>query len=308
MGILLCILILFGLPIGFSLGLTAFVWLLTEGQRLLTIPSGIFNGIDSFVLLAIPFFILAGEIMNKTDLTEELIQFTTLLVGRFRGGLAQANIYASLIFGGITGVAVSDVSALGTVFIPAMEKQGYPKDFAAAMISSAAIMAPIIPPSVIIIVYGAVTHQSIGALFAGALIPGVLIGLGQSVLVAIMVMAKRRNFPKIEVKITPKLFAVSLKDASLALIMPVVILGGILGGIVTPTEAAAISIVYALVVGFVIYRNLKVADLYPMLAHTLRMTGMVLFIIAMASILSWVLSKLNVPSYLAGAPDIECRQ
>lgn len=165
------------------------------------------------------------------------------------------------------------------------------------MISSAAIMAPIIPPSVIIVVYGAVTHQSIKALFAGALIPGVLIGLGQVLLVAIM--ARRRNFPKIEMRITPRIFAVSLKDAALALLMPVVILGGILGGIVTPTEAAAISINYALVVEFAIYRNLKIADLYPMLAHTLRMTGMVLFLIAMASILSRVLSKMNVPSFLA---------
>ena len=174
---LMIFLLLAGLPVAIMLGVVSTTWVMASGRSLQMIASRMYAGIDTFVLMAIPFFCLAGEIMNRCGITDRLIQFVNFVIGRVRGGLAQANIYSSLLFAGITGAAVADVSALGSVFIPAMEKQGYTRKFSAMITAASSIIGPIIPPSIIVVVYGAVTGVSVGTMFAACTIPGVIIGL-----------------------------------------------------------------------------------------------------------------------------------
>jgi tripartite ATP-independent transporter DctM subunit len=291
------VLVLLNMPIALVLGVISSLWILIGNERLLMIPLKLFSGIDNFVLMAIPFFVLAGEIMNKAGITKRLIDFTNILFGRLRGGLAQVNIYASLLFAGITGAALSDVSALGSIFIPAMEKEGYTRPFSAAVTAASSIIGPIIPPSIIIVIYGAITGNSIGALFTAAIIPGVLIALTLSLYIA--VIGKKRNFPKHSIKITPKVFLSTFKDASFALIMPLIILVGILGGVTTPTEAAAIAVGYALIIGVFVYRKIKLKDMFELLGTTVRTSAMLFLIISMAAILGWILAKEGLAIKLA---------
>jgi tripartite ATP-independent transporter DctM subunit len=262
-------------------------------------PEKIFQGINVFVLMAIPFFMLAGEVMNKTGVSDRLITFSNLVIGRVRGGLAQVNVLASILFAGITGVALGDIAALGSVFVPAMEKQGYDKPFSAAVTAASSLCGPIIPPSTIIVLYGAVMGVSVGAMFAGAIIPGILIGLSDMLIVKIL--AEKRQYPKIVVKVTPRSFFLSLKDAILALIMPVIIIGGILFGIFTPTEAAAVSVLYALIIGFFIFRTLKTQHLFEILATTVLSSAKLFFIIAGAAVVSWVFGIENIPVFAENA-------
>ena len=297
MFILLIVLVLLNMPIALVLGVVSSLWMFLGDEKLIMIPSRIFCGVNSFVLMAIPFFVLAGEIMNISGITKKLIDFTNIIFGRLRGGLAQVNIYASLLFAGITGAALSDVSALGSVFIPAMEKDGYSRPFSAAVTAGSSIIGPIIPPSIIIVIFGAMTGTSIGALFLAAIIPGVLIALSQSLYIAIL--GKKKNFPKSSIKVTPRIFFKSFKDAALALIMPLIILVGILGGICTPTEAAAIAVAYSLFLGLFIYRKIGFKELKTALASTVRTSAMLFLIISMASILGWILTKEGVPMKLA---------
>jgi tripartite ATP-independent transporter DctM subunit len=294
--VLIALLIL-GLPVAISLGLMSSAWVFIAGRKLSMIASRMYSGIDQFVLMAIPFFCFAGEIMNQSGITDRLIQFVNYIIGRVRGGLAQANIYTSLLFAGITGAAVADVSALGTVFIPAMEKQGYTRRFAATVTAASSIVGPIIPPSIIIVIYGAVTGVSIGAIFAGAIVPGFILGVSMSIYVALV--AKRKNFPKVDQSFDLKGFFISLKDSILALIMPIIIVGGILGGVFTPTEAAAVSVFYALVVGIVIYRSVNFKVIYRAVVNSMRVSGMLFFIIGLAAILGWILARLNLPQTIA---------
>jgi tripartite ATP-independent transporter DctM subunit len=280
------------------MAISSFIYFLFSGNllNLMMLPERIFEGINVFVLMAIPFFMLAGEIMNKSGISEKLIDFSNLIIGRVRGGLAQANVLASILFSGITGVALGDIAALGSVFIPNMEKQGYDRKFSAAVTAASSIVGPIIPPSTIIIIYAAVMEVSVGAMFAGAIIPGILIGISDMVIVHYL--SKKRNYPKVEVKITPRNFMLSLKDAILALIMPVIIIGGILFGVFTPTEAAASSVFYALIIGFFVFRSLKLRDLIEIINNSISLSAKLFFIIGGASILNWVFGIENVPAYV----------
>jgi tripartite ATP-independent transporter DctM subunit len=234
--------------------------------------------------------------MNKSGISEKLIDFSNLVIGRVRGGLAQVNVLASILFAGITGIALGDIAALGSVFIPNMEKQGYDRKFSAAVTAASSIVGPIIPPSTIIVIYAAVMQVSVGAMFAGAIIPGLLIGISNMVIVHRL--SKKRNYPKVEVKITPRAFVLGLKDAILALIMPVIIIGGILFGVFTPTEAAASSVLYALIVGFCIFRSLKIADLIDIVNNSIFLSAKLFFIIGGASIINWVFGIENIPAYV----------
>lgn len=207
----------------------------------------------------------------------------------FGGGLAYVNIVASMIFAGITGAAVADVSALGTIFIPSMEKEGYTRSYAAAVVAGSSIMGPIIPPSIVMVVYGAMTNTSVAAMFAGAIIPGILIGLAQ--MVVVFVQAKRRNFPQQHIEFTPKKFLLSFRAAFLALIMPLIILGGILFGITTPTEAAAIAAMYAIILGVFVYKMLTVRKFLHIFKGATYQYASLLVIMGSASILGWVLSR-----------------
>lgn len=287
--VLLILLMFSGLPVAVAIGVTASIWVIASGLPLIIIPDKFFAGMDAFVLMAIPFFMVAGETMNRAAVTEKLITFSNFLVGRFRGGLAYVNIVSSLIFAGITGAAVADVSALGTIFIPSMEKEGYSRAYAAAITAASSIVGPIIPPSIIIVVYGAITSTSVAAMFAAAIIPGLLIGLIQGIVV--FLQGKRRNFPKQHVEFTTKKFLVSVKDASFALIMPMIILGGILFGITTPTEAAAIASLYAFVIGVLIYRRLSLYDFLVIFKRATYQYASLLVIMGGASILGWILSR-----------------
>ena len=207
----------------------------------------IFKGMDSFVFICVPLYILAGDLMNSTGLTERLVRWARAVVGKLPGGLAQAQLVTTAVFGGISGSALGDIAALGTIFIPNLEKEGYGKDFACALTAASAVADPIIPPSIIIVIYAAVMNTSIGAMYAAAIIPGLLLIVGDMVIVHYL--AKKRNYPRRQEAISVKELAIGTRDATLALIMPLIILGGIFLGIFTPTEAAAVAAAYALMVG-----------------------------------------------------------
>ena len=290
-------LLFIGLPVAIALGLVSISWIMVAGSNLQMVASRMYAGIDQFVLMAIPFFCLAGEIMNHSGITDRLIKFVNFIVGRFRGGLAQANIYTSLLFAGITGAAVADVSALGSVFIPAMEKQGYTRKFSAAVTAASSIVGPIIPPSIIIVIYGAVTGESIGAIFAAAIVPGAILGLAMSLYVALV--AKSKNLPKVKERFTMRDLLVSFKDSVLALIMPFIIIGGILGGIFTPTEAAAVAVFYALVIGALVYRSIKMKTMYLCIINAMRVSAMLFFIIGLAAILGFIIARVHLPETIA---------
>jgi tripartite ATP-independent transporter DctM subunit len=291
--------LLMGMPIAFCLGISALATLLaTTDLTLLILPQKMFTGVDYFTLVAVPFFILAGELMNKARITDSIIALSQYLVGRFRGGLAHVTIVASMFFAGITGAAVAEVSALGSILIPAMEKEKYPKSFAAAVSAAGAVMGPIIPPSIIMVVYALVDSRvSIGALFLAGFVPGVAIGLLE--MATAYVIALKNNYPRFEDKFDRAKFLQVLKRALIPLFTPVIIMGGILGGICTPTEAAAIAVIYALVVGLMIFRTLRLRDLPEIFLNTTLVSSTVFFIFCMGNVLVVLFTMNQVPAHLS---------
>ena len=256
-----------------------------------------FGGLNRFVLLAIPFFLLAGELMNQSGITERLIEAANVTVGRVRGGLAQANVVASLLFSGLTGAAVADVAALGSIFVPSMAAEGYDRDFSAAVTAASSLVGPIIPPSIIIVIYGAVTQTSIGALFAAAIVPGLILGL--SIMILISIIAVRKDLPRYEVEVTRREYPALVFHSLLALTMPGIILIGITGGYMTPTEAAAAASAYAFFLGTVVYRSLTYERLQHALELTLERTAQLYIIIGFAMILTWVIAREGITRDLA---------
>lgn len=293
------ILIAVGMPIGFVLGVAGLLGMVKMGGGavLNLVPQRYFAGVDMFTLMAMPFFILAGEIMNKTGITQRLVKFSNILVGHLQGGLAHANIVASIFFAGITGAAVSDTAAIGSMLIPAMVDEGYDKDFSAAITAASSIIGPTIPPSNIMVIYGAFMQVSIAGLFMTGLVPGLLLGVALMIMTARI--SKKRGYPVGERRATVKEMLVGLKDAIVALLMPLIILGGILSGMFTPTEAAAVAVAYAMVLGFFFYRNLSLRDMVPLFLKMARTTGVVFLVIAAASILGWVLTIEQIPEKVA---------
>ncbi|WP_020592107.1 TRAP transporter large permease [Kiloniella laminariae] len=293
------LLLLLGLPIGFAIGAAGIVGLLDMGgERFLALgPSKIFNGLNIFPFLAMPFFILAGEIMNHIGITSRLVLFAQVLVGHFRGGLAHTNMMASVFFAGLTGAATADAAAFGKTLVPAMVERGYRRDYACAVTAAGSIIGPTIPPSGLMVIYGSLMGVSIGGLFAAGVLPGLMICL--ICMAVIATGAKRNNLPKSERRATlMEIFRV-FRSSILALIMPIIILGGILGGIVTPTEAASIAVAYALFIGVFVYRCLSVSAFIGMLIRTARITGIIFVIIAFASLLGWWLSFNRIPQEIA---------
>jgi TRAP-type transport system large permease protein len=288
-----------GVPIGFTIGITGLIGLYMMGMdvALFTMaPLQFFSGLDMFTLMAMPFFILAGEIMNKTGITSRLVKFSNILVGHWRGGLAHANIMASIFFAGMTGAAVSDTAAIGTMLIPAMEEDGYDLDFSAAVTAASSIIGPTIPPSNMMVIYGSLMNVSIAGLFAAGFLPGLV--LGGLLMVLSAIISFRRGYPK-SAKTTFKEKLIGLKEATIPLLMPIIILGGILSGVFTPTEAAAVAVAYALFIGFFVLKSLKLKDLPPMFVNTAKITGVVFLIIGTASIVSWILAINQVPQAIA---------
>lgn len=292
---------LLGLPIGYVLGIAGVIGLMQIGGTnfLAMAPRRFFEGLNLFTFMAMPFFILAGEIMNRSGITERLIEFADALVGYLRGGLAHSNMLASVLFSGMTGAAVSDAAAFGNTLVPAMVKKGYTRPFACAVTAAGSIIGPTIPPSNLAVIYGSLMGVSIAGLFAAGILPGLLIALVCMALIA--ALGRRLNLPKGEGG--PSLIGIlkSFRSSLLALLMPVIILGGILFGLATPTEAAAIAVLYALVVGVGVYRAISWNDIVEMLVRTARITGIVFLIIASASILGWWMTFNQIPQAIAAA-------
>jgi tripartite ATP-independent transporter DctM subunit len=290
--------LLLGIPVTFALLAASSGYVLFSGASGLNIiPIKLLRSTDAFVFLSVPLFVLAGRLMNQTGTTERLLNFSDVLVGRLKGGLAHVTIVVSMFFGGCTGTALSDVSAVGTVLIPSMVKKGFPRAFSAAVTAAASTMGPIIPPSIAYILYGAVSNVSIGDLFLAGIIPGVLVGVFQMVIVGIY--AKKSDWPRRETKITGGEFLASLKAVSWALVLPVLIIGGIVSGFATPTEAAAIAAFYSLVIGLVIYRNLPLRTLLAEFEESAVESGSVMVIVAAAALFGWVLAMEQVPVKVA---------
>ena len=300
--ILVCffILMIIGVPIGFVLGLTAVFGILKldDPVFMTMLSQRFFSAMNSYVFLALPLFLLAGDIMNKVGLTEKIVDFSNIFFGRLRGGLAQVNIVTSIIFGGISGSAVADTAALGSIFIPSMEKEGYDTDFSVAVTAASSIIAPIIPPSIIMVIYGGLMGVSIAGLFAAGIVPGLMIG--SSLMILTRFISKKRNYPKHEEKITVARVTKGTRKAIWALFMPIIILGGILGGIFTPTEAAAVAVAYALFLGFVLYRNLTIKDLYLLLLKNSVMLGIIILILSSAAVIAWLMAIEQIPQMVAG--------
>ena len=292
-------LMLLGTPIGFSLGIAALAALVQMDVPALLnmVPQRFYAGLDMFTLMAMPFFILAGEIMNKTGITHRLVEFANVLVGHLRGGLAHANIVASIFFAGLTGAAVSDTAAIGTMLIPAMVKDGYELDYSAAVTAASSIIGPTIPPSNMMVIYGSLMSVSIAGLFAAGILTGLLLAFLLMLLAAYY--AAKRNYPK-RPRSTLRMMLRSTKDAVVPLLMPVIILGGILSGVFTPTEAAAVAVGYAAFVGLFVFKTIKFRDFLPLFYQTAMVTGVVFLIIGTASICGWVLASERVPETVAG--------
>jgi tripartite ATP-independent transporter DctM subunit len=291
---------LVGVPVFFAMGLASLVFVLfTKGAVPLNVlASSMVQGMDSFAFLAIPFFFLAGELMNTGGITRRLLAFASALVGHIRGGLSHVAILSSMVFSGVSGSAVADASAIGSSVIPAMKEQGYPPAYAAAVVAAASTMGPIIPPSIAFVVYALVSEVSIGKLFLAGAIPGVLMGiwlLGTAALVA-----KRRQFPFTDRSSRAKVFA-ALRDALPALAMPVIILGGIVAGVTTPTEAGVAAVLYAILVGLFVYRELTWRRIAEITRESMISSGMILLTIAASGIFSWLVANMAIGDTLAKA-------
>jgi C4-dicarboxylate transporter, DctM subunit len=290
------LLLVFGVPIAVAMGMgaVAAVVLATDlplvvvGQRMMSI-------LDSFPFLALPFFIVAGMIMERGGITQQLIDFATIFVARITGGLAQVVIGANLAMSGASGAATADCAATGTVLIPAMARAGYAPAFAAALTAAASTLGPIIPPSVMFVIYGAMTNTSIGKLFMGGIVPGLIMGL--YLIIAAYIISKRRRYPKLSAIGGRQAARITLK-ALPALLMPVIVVGGIVGGVFTPTEAGAVAAVYALFIATAVYRRLKWSDVMPIFIGAATMTSAVMLIVSASEPFGWILARERIPDAL----------
>lgn len=284
-----------GIPIAFGLAVAPVLGFVLADKMVYMklLPQRLFLGINQFPLLAIPLFLLAGEIMNIGGITRNLVRFANVLVGHFRGGLAHVNIVASILFAGLSGSAVADTSALGSILIPAMEKDGYTTRFSAAVTASSSVIGPIIPPSIIMVIYGLVMNTSVAGLFLAGFIPGLMMGGGMMVVTAMM--AKKKNFPKRESMATFKEIWQAFRGAFLPLLTPVIILGGILSGVFTPTEAAGAAVAYALILSLVVLRTLKLKDLVGVLYRTGIASAAILFVVGTATVFGGIVTISGLP-------------
>ncbi|MEM0921471.1 MAG: TRAP transporter large permease [Pseudomonadota bacterium] len=296
---LFLIFLMIGLPVVFGLlaapGLL--LWLNGQERDITLLYRNVYNGMDSFPLMAIPFFMLAGELMNRGGITMRLVEFAQALMGHFRGGLAHVNILSSMLFAGLSGSAVADTSALGSMLIPAMEKQGYSRRFAAAITAASSVIGPIIPPSGIMIIYAYVMGESVAALFLAGIVPGILVGVG--LMLMVKVMADKYDFPIASAKTTWGERGQASLKAFFPLMTPVIILGGILVGIFTPTEAAAVAVAYALFIGFFVLRTLKVSELPDILGRAGITSAVVLLLVGAAMAFKTVVSLSYAPQIMA---------
>lgn len=295
-------LLVLGVPIALVLGITATIYLVTTGATPLSVvPQRIFAGLDQFVLMSIPFFILSGLLMNEAQLTGRLIQFANHLVGRWRGGLAQVNVLTSMFFGGITGAATADAAAVGSILIPAMVKDGYRRDFSTALTVASSLCGPLIPPSIPMLVYGISSGTSIGALFLAGATPGVVVGLALLALNRVLLRRRPGNpaaAPGSGWAERGRGFLASFRVALLALMMPVIIVGGVTGGVFTPTESSVAAVLYAVIVGTGM-RTLRLRVLWRQIMIAAVLSAAIMLIVANANLLGWVMAFERIPQAVA---------
>lgn len=293
--VFLCI----GLPVFFGLVAAPGILLWLNGQEkdITLLYRNVYNGMDSFPLMAIPFFMLAGEMMNRGGITMRLVEFSQACVGHLKGGLAQVNILSSMLFAGLSGSAVADTSALGSMLIPAMEKEGYTRRFAAAITAASSVIGPIIPPSGIMIIYAYVMGESVAALFLAGIVPGVLVGAGLMAMTSYM--ANSADFPKSRERATWGEKGQASIKAFFPLLTPVIILGGILGGVFTPTEAAAVAVFYAFIISIFVLKEMSLKDLPDVLTKAALTSSVVLLLVGAAMAFKTVVSLSHAPETLA---------
>ncbi|MCG7853881.1 MAG: TRAP transporter large permease, partial [Methanosarcinaceae archaeon] len=297
--IMTVITLLIGIPIAFSLGISSSVAIIfMGGVPYQIIAQKIYSGMDSFPLLCIPFFILAGEIMSNGKITESLLEFSILIIGRLRGGLAMANVVASMFFGGMTGSAIADTSALGSVEIPMMIKSGYGKRFSAAITCASAMVGPVIPPSIPVVIYAlSVGGTSIGGLFLAGVIPGILLGI--SLMMACYIISRKRKYPILREKFSFKIFLKSFIKVFPVLVLPIIIVGGIIFGIFTPTEASAVAVGYAFIITVIVKKTVRLKDMPKMLIHSGVTTAIVMIIVGTSTLWGWVVAIEQLSETLA---------
>ena len=297
---LLILLFLIGIPVCASIGLTclAVLWLENDLMSIpiTLLPLKMMHGVNNFPLLAVPFFILAANVMNKGSVTPRIFGFANSLVGHLRGGLGHVNVLASMIFAGMSGTAVADAAGLGALEIRAMQDQGYPLKFSTGITGASSVIGPIIPPSVAMVIYGWLSYVSVGGLFIGGLVPGAILGV--SLMTMTVILSYRVTMPLMPRPPFKEIADLS-KKAFLSLMTPLIIVGGIWSGIFTPTESGAVASIYAIVLGMVIYRDVSWKDLLDIFRHTIEFTAIILFIISVAGLYGWLLVRLQIPLTLA---------
>lgn len=288
--------LILNIPIAFSIGMASVVAILIRDPYILeAAPHIIFAGLNSFPLMAIPLFVLAGELMNTGGITQQLVDFAKSLIGHLKGGLAFVTIVASMVMAGVSGSAVADTAALATILIPAMVLSGISRGYASALVAVAGTIGIIIPPSIPMILYGVTVNVSIGALFLGGTIPGIIVGV--SFMLVTFYYARKYDYPKGE-KSSIRDIGISFRSTILALIMPITIIGGIVSGVATPTEVAVLAVVYALVLGGLINRKIKIKDLEKICLNTAKISAAIMIIVGTSNLLGWVLTYEDIPQKL----------
>ncbi len=287
------VLLLFSFPVAVSMGLACVLAVLYQGNMsLTTVAQKMFTGLDSFPLLAVPLFILAGGFMETGGISARLVRFAGVLVGWIRGGLGMVSIVGTIFFSGISGSSTADTAAIGSIMIPSMAKRGYPRPLATAIVASAGAMGVLIPPCIIMILYGVATNTSIGYLFAAGFLPGALMGL--SLMVMVYFVAGKEGLPK-EPRVSCGEAVRAMWSAIPPLLMPIIILGGILSGVFTATESAVVAVIYGVFLSMVVYRELKPRDIPQVLANSGRLTGMVMLMVGMSSVFAWIVTAQRIP-------------
>ncbi|ALG75416.1 C4-dicarboxylate ABC transporter permease [Azospirillum thiophilum] len=292
------ILLILGAPVGIALGGASAVYLVGSDIDLAVVPQFMYAGMDSFVLLCIPGFVLAGNLMNGGGITDQIVQFSNRLVGHIRGGLGLANVTGSMVFAGISGTAVAETASIGAVMIPAMRKSGYDAPFAAAVTAAASTVGPIIPPSVPMIIVGTLTGLSVGKMFMAGAIPGLLLGVGM--MLTVWILARVRNYPKEPWQGFGALLRAS-RGAFWALLMTAIILFGIVGGYFTPTEASVVAAIYAFVIGLFVYKGFTLRDLPAILLESAIGSGGLILLVGLANVFGWILTSEQIPQAIAAS-------
>jgi C4-dicarboxylate transporter DctM subunit len=289
-------LLVIGAPVAIALGAASAVYLIGAGIDLAVVPQFMYAGMDSFVLLCIPGFVLAGNLMNGGGITDQIVRFGNALLGHIRGGLGLANVTGSMIFAGISGTAVAETASIGAVMIPAMRKSGYGAPFAAAVTAAASTVGPIIPPSVPMIIVGTLTGLSVGKMFLAGAVPGLLLGLGM--MTTVYILSTRRGYPKGQWAGWLTVLR-SSRAAFWALLMTAVILFGIVGGVFTPTEASVVAALYAFVIGMFVYKGFTLRQLPGILLESAIGSGALILLVGLANVFGWILTSEQIPQAIA---------